>query len=137
LADILSTLEDVYQLKTVEVNRTLPLNPGKDGLTYPVAMIRTGPDFNVPSESCAQMDEWRWTVSIEVITQATKQGTDDIETLMGVIHPALMADRTVGGYADHIRRVGSDMEFDFDLPSGYQAMRLSYEIPFELGIAEA
>jgi hypothetical protein len=123
LSNINAALATISELTTVETNRVLPVI---DDATFPIALISSGSETLRLEESELGSELWDWQIPIVVITKTT-----DIEELLGLIHVKLLTDQTRGGYADLTRRIGSDMQFDADLPSGAQAMTLTYLITYE------
>ena len=126
--DILAALDVIITavagINTVEVNR---VNSVDSDVTLPACIIRSGPDELQDETSSLGREEWEWDTNIELITQ-----DDNLETLLGLIHVAMMADNTLGGLVDRLWRSSSDLEFLFDLPSGSQGLRLVYKSLFEL-----
>lgn len=126
LANIVSVLGNINRIKSVISGKlTLPdfnINP------LPIAFVFSGDEKDATEQfGVLQYESWLWEVIIMVWTQ-----DEDIEDYIGLIHNAMGADETRGGYALLSKRVSGIAPYSVDPEGSVVGTELVYEIQYRI-----
>jgi hypothetical protein len=134
LDNIQTTIDAIVNMGTVEIDRVSPFD---DDDIYPAVNITIANKTPAP-EASGGTEEWNLEVDIDVFTDPAtrdKDSTSDIKFWAAEIQKALTdtnASRTRGNFADMTTKVGEDPTPNLDKPKGKQAVKLSYQIRYEI-----
>ena len=124
LANIKTTLEAVASIQKVEVNKATAVD--LDTIPFPSAFVYSGEE--VPITGPFGFLAWKWTIVIEFWSK------EDTEDLLGVVHTAMAADETRGGFAVDCNRISSDF-YVVDSDNDVKGLVVKYEIQYRHPVA--
>jgi len=124
LANIKTVLEGISRIKSVITNRmVIPdfnINP------LPIAFVFSGDEKDATDEiGVLYRESWLWEIVVMVWTQ-----DEDIEDYVGLIHNAMAADETRGGYALECKRKGALGSYAVDPSGSIEGIELIFEVQY-------
>lgn len=116
-------LEAITGIEEVSIDKTTLISI--DSVPMASCFIYAGPETRAKDDrQVLGRETWVFIVQIELWTYI-----EDSETMLGSIHDAMYADRTLSGLAVNSYRIGADSRY-FDLDGQRKAMLIPFEIVY-------
>jgi len=103
LANMLSVIQSISEIKHVEINRAIAVD--LDIVPLPCVFIFSDTEAPMPDEGAIGTQAWNFTVTLDVYAQDS-----DMENLLGLIEVAVMSDPGRGNvHAKRTERLGFEL----------------------------